>query len=382
MSVASLRQPAPLIAAATDDERLMGAAIALGRRGLGVTAPNPAVGALVVREGVIVARGATRPGGRPHAETEALLAAGEAARGATLYVSLEPCSHFGRTPPCAQAIVQAGIARVVSALEDPDPRVAGRGHRMLTDAGVSLTAGVCAPEARRANLGHIMRVTAQRPMVTLKLAETADGYAAGGEHDPRLQITGLAANNRVQMMRALHDAIMVGVGTALADDPLITVRLPGLEGRKPLRVVLDTHLRSPLRSRLVATARETPLLVIAGPAASAQAQSALEAAGVSVERCAVGADHELDLAAALRLLGERGVTRVFSEGGPTVAARLIAQGLADEVVVFTSPRPLARSGVPALSPAARAGLEEPGRYRAAEDVRAGADRLRRWERVF
>ncbi len=382
MSLASLAAPCARLDVGADDKRLMSAAISLGRRGLGVTAPNPAVGSLVVREGVIVGRGATRPGGRPHAETEALNMAGEAARGATLYVSLEPCSHFGQTPPCAEAIIQAGIARVVSALEDPDPRVAGRGHRMLMEAGVALTTGVCTPQARRANLGHILRVTAHRPMVTLKLAETADGYAAGGEHDPRLKITGLAANNRVQMMRAMHDAIMVGVGTALADDPLMTVRLPGLEERRPLRVVLDTRLRLPLRSRLVATARETPLLVIAGPDASAETQAALEAAGVIVERCAVGADHELDLTAALRLLGQRGVTRVFSEGGPTIAARLIAEELADEVIVFTNPRPLARMGVPALAASARHALSDAARYRETEDVRMGADRLRRWERVF
>ena len=211
-----------------------------------------------------------------------IMDAGEKARGATIYVSLEPCSHFGRTPPCAQTIISSGIARVVSALEDPDLRVAGRGHKMLRDAGIEVSEGVCAHEARRANLGHILRVSQKRPMVTLKLAETADGFAAGGAHDPRLAITGAAANNSVHVMRAMHDAIMVGAGTVRADDPLMTVRLPGLENRRPLRVVLDTGLSISPRSRLVATAREFPVLVICGPKASPDAQAELESHGVQV----------------------------------------------------------------------------------------------------
>jgi len=365
-----------------DDARYMDAAIALARRGLGATAPNPAVGALVVREGVIVGRGATRPGGRPHAETEALNAAGEAARGATLYVTLEPCSHYGVTPPCARAVVDAGVARVVSALEDPDPRVAGRGHAILREAGVAVRVGVGAAAAQRANLGHILRVSAGRPMVTLKLAETADGYAAGGPHDPRLMITGLAANNRVQMMRASHDAIMVGIGTALADDPLMTVRLPGLEARKPLRVVLDAGLRLPLRSRLAATARDAPVLVVCATDAPQAAERALAEAGVHVARSARGADGALDLNAALALLAARGITRVFSEGGPGVAARLIAQDLADDVALFTAPKPLGREGVASLAPPARARLSDGAHYRLTQDASAGADRLRLWERVF
>jgi diaminohydroxyphosphoribosylaminopyrimidine deaminase/5-amino-6-(5-phosphoribosylamino)uracil reductase len=366
---------------AADDERFMAGAIALSRRWIGLTSPNPAVGALVVRDGVIVGRGATRPGGRPHAETEALFDAGEAARGATLYVTLEPCSHFGVTPPCALAIARAGVARVVSALEDPDPRVTGRGHQILRDAGLEVTIGVGAEAARRANLGHILRVSAGRPMVTLKLAETADGYAAGGEHDPRLMITCLAANNRVQMMRAVHDSIMVGIGTALADNPLMTVRLPGLEDRRPLRIVLDTHLRLPLRSRLVAIARDYPVLVVAGSQASLEAQKALEAFGVTVTRCALSGG-SLDLADVLRMLAGRGLTRVFSEGGPTIAGQLLKAGLADEVAMITSPKPFARPGVLALSNEARQILADDSRYRQLADMAAGVDRLRRWERVF
>ncbi len=364
------------------DAAFMAAAISYGRRGLGVTAPNPAVGCVIVKDGVIIAHGATQPGGRPHAETEAIRMAGEQARGATLYVSLEPCSHHGVTAPCASAIVNAGIVRVVSALEDPDPRVAGRGHGLLVNAGIALRAGIGAADARRANLGHITRITLGRPMVTLKLAETLDGYAAGGDHDPRLMITGVHANNRTHMMRALHDAIMVGVGTVLADDPMMNVRAPGLENRKPLRVVLDTHGRLPLTSRLALTARTYPTLVLCGPDVSEKRQAALEAHGIQVERVALGADGHIDLGAALKALGQRGITRVMSEGGPTIAQHLIAGGFADDVVMFTSPKPLMRAGVPALDAKARATLSDPKHYSVFEDTFAGQDRLRVFERMI
>ncbi|MDT2022490.1 bifunctional diaminohydroxyphosphoribosylaminopyrimidine deaminase/5-amino-6-(5-phosphoribosylamino)uracil reductase RibD [Methylocella sp. CPCC 101449] len=371
----------PQDVAADRDEHLMAATIALGRRQHGLTAPNPAVGALVVRDGVIVGRGATRKGGRPHAETEALAQAGELARGATLYVSLEPCAHFGVTPPCAQATITAGIARVVSALEDPDPRVAGQGHRMMREAGVEVVVGVGAAQARRAHLGHILRVTEGRPQVTLKLAETADGFAAGGPHDRRLHITGIAANNYVQMLRATHDAIMVGIGTVLADDPLLTVRLPGLDDRQPLRVVLDSNLQLPLRSRLVTTAAEVPVLVICAADADATAEAALAQAGIAVVRVARDDDGHLDLAAALHVLAGRGVTRVFSEGGPQVAGRLIGLGLADECILLTAPKPFAREGVASLSETARRELEDGRHYRLVEDGFSGVDRLRRYEHI-
>ena len=364
------------------DAVFMAAAIAFGRRWLGLTAPNPAVGCVIVKDGVIVARGATMPGGRPHAETEALREAGERARGATLYVSLEPCSHYGVTAPCADAIVHSGLVRVVSALEDPDVRVAGRGHAKIVEAGIGLRTGVGVLEARRANLGHILRITEGRPMVTLKLAQTLDGYAAGGAHDPRLMITGAPANGRVQVMRAMHDAIMVGVGTVLADDPLLTVRLPGLESRKPLRVVLDTHLRIPLGSRLVATAKDHRTLVVCAQDAPAPAQAALEAAGVEVLRVVRDAAGRLDPLAALKALGARGITRVFCEGGPTVASALILRGLADEVALFTAPKPFGGKGVPALSTHARSLLDLGSNFRVLEEGHAGLDSFRHLERVF
>jgi diaminohydroxyphosphoribosylaminopyrimidine deaminase/5-amino-6-(5-phosphoribosylamino)uracil reductase len=359
------------------DARFMAAALALGRRNLGLTAPNPSVGAVIVQGERVVGAGATAPGGRPHAETMALAEAGAQAKGATVYVTLEPCSHHGRTPPCADALIAAGVARVVCALEDADGRVAGRGFARLRAAGIAVELGVGAETARRDHLGHILRVTAGRPMVMLKLARTADGYAAGDEHDPRLAITGEIANRRTQTLRAMHDAIMIGVGTALGDDPLLTVRQNGLE-QKSLRVVLDSALRLLPESRLCARAQSYPTLVVTTPAASPEREAALRARGVEVER--VGGGGRVDLGEALRLLGSRGITRVFSEGGPSVGSALIREGLADEVALFTAHKPLGRPGRPALTADALAALDDLGRYVEAPGASYGADRLRRWER--
>ncbi len=380
MSSRALRSAAA--EAAEEDARFMAAALNLARRGLGRVAPNPAVGALIVKDGIVVGRGATADGGRPHAEVLALLQAGKAARGATLYVTLEPCSHHGRTPPCADAIVAAGITRVVSALEDPDPRVAGSGHLRLREAGIEVTVGVLAEAALRANLGHVLRVSHGRPMLTLKLAETADGYAAAPAGAPRLKITGAAADGRVHMLRALHDAVLVGVGTVLADDPLLNVRLPGMESRKPLRIVLDTHLQLAPRSRLAARAREYPTLAIAGESAPAERAALLVETGVEIERVAVGEAGRIDLAAALAFLGARGLTRVFCEGGPRLGAALLARGFADEVLLLRSDQMLGTDGVPALDSASRAALADAGRYRLRASGRIGADAYAHYQRVL
>jgi diaminohydroxyphosphoribosylaminopyrimidine deaminase/5-amino-6-(5-phosphoribosylamino)uracil reductase len=364
---------------ATDDA-FMAAALALGRRNLGRTAPNPAVGALLVRDGVVIARGWTAPGGRPHAEAITMAAAGEAARGATLYVTLEPCAHHGATPPCVDAIIAGGVARVVTALEDPDPRVSGDGHARLRDAGIDVLVGPGAAAARADHLGHILRVTRRRPMITLKLAQTADGYAAGAAHDPRLHITGPIADAFTHVQRSLHDAIMIGGGTAREDDPLMTVRLPGMQKCKPLRVVLDEKLSLSPRSRLASTARETPLLIIAGAVADEAVKAFEDATGAEVV-CIAMRDGLLDLTSALRLLAERGVTRVFSEGGPRVAESLLTGDLADEVILHTGVRPLGRAGRPALSVAARAALDDEARYRLIETRALGADTMTRYARV-
>ena len=358
----------------------MAAALALGRRGLGLCAPNPAVGALVVRDNVVVARGWTKPGGRPHAETEVLREAGVNARGATLYVTLEPCSHHGQTPPCTDAIIAAGIGRVVYAVDDPDPRACGSSAQILTDAGIEVTRGVLAEDATRANRGHFLRVTSNRPMVTLKLALTADSFAAGAAADPRLVITGAPANALVHLLRAMHDAVMTGIGTVLADDPLLSVRLPGLEDRTPLRVVLDSNLRLPALTRLAATAAKIPTLAIAGEGASEARAAHLREARIEVAHVRRDAAGRVDLVGALELLAARGLTRIFSEGGPRVAAGLIGQGLADEVLIFTAPEPLGREGVLGLDAETAGLLADPTRYRLAETRMIGADRLTRYER--
>jgi diaminohydroxyphosphoribosylaminopyrimidine deaminase / 5-amino-6-(5-phosphoribosylamino)uracil reductase len=363
-----------------EDLRWMEAALNLGSRSLGLAAPNPAVGAILVKDGAVVGRGATAPGGRPHSERIAIDHAGKAAQGATLYVTLEPCSHFGGSPPCADAIIAAGVTRVVSAMQDPNPLVGGQGHARLRAAGIAVSVGAGAAQARRDHLGHILRVTAGRPCVTLKLAETADGFASAGANDARLRITGQIADLRVQIMRSTHEAIMVGIETALIDDPALTVRLTGAD-RKPLRVVLDTQLRLPEGSRVASTAGEIPTLVIAGAEASDEATRRLAGLGVMIERVPLDAEGHVDLHHGLRALAARGITRVFSEGGPMVAARLIALQLADEVAFITADKPLGRPGMPALDPDARAALLDRSRYRPLETMNYGPDTMRLWQRA-
>ena len=330
----------------SDDQRFMALALALGRRGLGRTWPNPAVGAVIVKDGVIVGRGWTQPGGRPHAETEALLRAGAAARGATLYVTLEPCSHTGRTPPCADAVIAAGIARVVSAMEDPNPQVTGEGHRRLQAAGITVEVGLGAAEARRAHAGHVRRVREGRPQVRLKLAVSADGKAGLARRRPAI-ITGELARERVHLMRAESDAVLTGIGTVLADDPLLTCRLPGMADRSPMRVVLDATLRLPLESRTAATARETPVWMITGDPVSSERAQTLRGRGVDV--VSTPADQgRLDLGAVLRLLSARGITRLMVETGPILAAALLCADLVDEAALFRAPCTLGPDAIDAL----------------------------------
>jgi diaminohydroxyphosphoribosylaminopyrimidine deaminase / 5-amino-6-(5-phosphoribosylamino)uracil reductase len=365
----------------SEDMRFMAAALAIGKRGSGLCAPNPSVGALVVKNGVIVARGWTKPGGRPHAETEALREAGADAKGATLYVSLEPCSHHGQTPPCTDAIIAAGVRRAVYAADDPDPRASGCAAGLLEGAGIEVTKGVLEADAKRAHLGHFLCVTEKRPMITLKLALTADSYAAAGRGTPRLQITGAPANGFVHMLRAMHDAVMTGIGTVLADDPLLTVRLPGVDDRKPLRIVFDSDLRLPLNSRLALTAGKVPVLVIAGEGASKERAARLGAAHVDAAFVRRDAAGHIDLLAALNFLAARGLTRIFCEGGPRLASALIGQGFADEVALLTASQPLGRNGVLGLDAAAAAILADPTRYRLAGARTIGADRLMHHERI-
>ena len=330
------------------DRRFMQLALTLGRRGQGRTWPNPAVGAVVVKDGVIVGRGWTQPGGRPHAEPEALSRAGEAARGATLYVTLEPCSHVGKSPPCADAIMAAGIARVVSAIEDPNPGVAGQGHARLRAAGITVDIGLGALEAAHDHAGHFSRVRDKRPHVILKLAVSSDDKIGAAGRKP-VAISGEAAKARVHLLRAQCDAILVGIGTVLADDPLLTCRLPGMEGQSPVRVVLDRSLRIPGTSRLVHSARETPLWVMTSSLSEAPAAMKLGAAGAHVIRVATTATPPgLDLAAVLHALSDKGISRLMVEGGARVASSFVSAGLVDEVWLLRGPQAVGADGVPAL----------------------------------
>jgi diaminohydroxyphosphoribosylaminopyrimidine deaminase/5-amino-6-(5-phosphoribosylamino)uracil reductase len=333
-------------AASPDDERFMRLALALGRRNLGSTWPNPAVGAVIVKDGVVLARGWTQGGGRPHGEVEALRRAKKAAQGATLYVSLEPCSHHGKTPPCADAIIRAGIARVVSAMEDPNPDVSGQGHERLRAKGIVVDVGLGAEEARRIHAGHVTRITQGRPYVTLKLAISSDGKAGLAGRKPAA-ISGEAARDRVFQIRAASDAILVGIGTVLSDDPQLTCRLPGMFERSPVRIVLDEDLRVPLATSVVATVRETPTWVFTSRRPSAIAEEILQQKGCKVFR--VDEDNgRLDLNQIVKNLAEQGITRLLVEGGPTVASSFATANLVDEAILVRGEKPIGNSGIDPL----------------------------------
>lgn len=354
-----------------DDADHMRHALVLAARALGQTAPNPAVGCVIVSEdGVIVGRGCTAKGGRPHAETVALQQAGEAARGGTAYVTLEPCSHMGVTPPCADALVVAGIARVVVAVSDPDPRVNGRGLARLRQAGMAVNTGVCGDEASELNAGFFLQVREGRPLVTLKIAQSLDGKTATANGESHW-ITGEAARAFGHLMRARNDAILVGAGTALADDPMLTCRLPGLEDRSPARVVLDSRLRLPAGSKLAQTAQDVPTLVFT----TAPGGEALQACGVEVIRVDGDSTGRPRLEAVLANLARRGITRLLVEGGATVHAAFLDKGVADRLEVFTSSMVLGAAGHSAVEALAALTLDEAPRFKATRRRSVGPDLL-------
>jgi diaminohydroxyphosphoribosylaminopyrimidine deaminase / 5-amino-6-(5-phosphoribosylamino)uracil reductase len=363
------------------DQRFMALALTLGRRGHGRSWPNPAVGAVVVKDGVIVGRGWTQPGGRPHAEPEALSRAGEAARGATLYVTLEPCSHIGKSPPCADAIIAAGIARVVSAIEDPNPEVAGQGHAKLRAAGISVDIGLAAAEAAHDHAGHFRRIRDKRPHVILKLAVSSDDKIGAAGRKP-VAISGEAAKARVHLLRAQSDAILVGIGTVLADDPLLTCRLPGMEARSPVRVVLDRSLRIPGASRLIHSARETPLWVMTSNVSEAPAAMKLGAAGAQVIRVATtSTPPRLDLPGVLHALAGKGITRLLVEGGARVASSFVASGLVDEVWLLRGAEAVGADGVAALEALPLSALTESPTFKLRASETLEKDTLTIYERV-
>ncbi|UUX50231.1 bifunctional diaminohydroxyphosphoribosylaminopyrimidine deaminase/5-amino-6-(5-phosphoribosylamino)uracil reductase RibD [Nisaea acidiphila] len=329
------------------DTFFMQHALALARRGLGRVAPNPAVGCVIVNDGVIVGRGWTQPGGRPHAEPVALKDAGELSRGATVYVSLEPCAHHGASPPCTDALIAAGVARVVYALRDPDPRVDGAGHTKLSEAGIDIAAGVLEKEAEDLNIGFLSRIRRNRPAVTLKLASSLDGKVALSNGRSQW-ITGAGARAVSHQIRATHDAIMTGIGTVLADDPALTCRLPGLFDRSPLRVILDGGLRLTPDQIVAETAREVPTVVFTAVSADSPNAAALHAGGVEIVGDMPVTENRLDLDAILAALAERGVTRLMIESGGELATTFLRRELVDELVWFRAPAIIGADGIGAV----------------------------------
>jgi diaminohydroxyphosphoribosylaminopyrimidine deaminase/5-amino-6-(5-phosphoribosylamino)uracil reductase len=331
-----------------EDQRFMDAALALGRRMLGETWPNPAVGAIVLdKKGRVAGRGWTASGGRPHAEPQALARAGAAAKGGTLYVTLEPCSHHGKTPPCADAVIAAGIVRVVAPMADPNPLVAGQGFAKLRAAGIEVEIGPGVEQARRDHAGHISRILRGRPHVQLKLALSADGKVGLAGRRP-VTITGQAARDHVHLMRAESDAIVVGIGTVLADDPQLNCRLPGMANRSPIRIVVDPKLRVPLDAGVVRTAGDTATWIVTGEDAPTAPEDRLRDHGVEVFRVPAGLPGLLDMEAALSLLAGRGLTRLLVEGGPILAESLLDSHLVDEVALFEAPVTLGHEAIPAI----------------------------------
>lgn len=329
------------------DISFMRHALALSRRGLGQVAPNPSVGCVIVRDGRIVGRGWTQRGGRPHAEPVALADAGDLARGATVYVSLEPCAHYGASPPCTDALIAAGVARVVYALRDPDPRVDGAGHKRLSEAGIEVASGVLEQEAEHLNCGFLSRIRKQRPFVTLKLATSLDGKVALSNGRSQW-ITGSEARAVSHQMRARQDAIVTGIGTICVDDPLLTCRLPGLSGRSPRRFILDSGLRLAMDRAVVETAPEIPTSVLTAVAADDPKALRLSAAGVDVVGGMALKDGRLDLDVVLAILAKRGVTRLMVESGGALASSFLREERVDELVWFRASALIGGDGLSAV----------------------------------
>lgn len=361
---------------ATDDALHMSHALGLAARGLGQTWPNPSVGCVLVKDGRIIGRGWTQAGGRPHAEVMALAQAGSTAQGSTAFVTLEPCAHHGHTPPCAEALIAAGVARVVTALTDPDPRVSGRGHAALRAAEIAVTEGVLTPEATRLNAGFLKRLTQGLPFLTLKLAASLDGRIATSTGQSRW-ITGAQARRRVHLMRMTHDAVMVGSGTARADDPELTIRDIG-GTRQPVRIVVDSHLTHQPASKLGQTARDAPVWLLHTPAAPPDRRDAWTATGARLIEVPVAPSGKTDLAAALKILANAGLTRILCEGGAALGAALLAASLVDDIAVFSAGTLIGGDGHPMLAPFGVTTLASAPRPRLISRETLGEDLLSLW----
>jgi diaminohydroxyphosphoribosylaminopyrimidine deaminase/5-amino-6-(5-phosphoribosylamino)uracil reductase len=344
------------------DRSHMSAALALAARGLGATWPNPSVGCVIVSAaGQVVGRGRTGIGGRPHAETQALSVAGAAARGGTAYVTLEPCSHHGKTPPCADALIAAGVSRVVVAAGDPDPRVNGQGLARLRAAGITVLENFMAAEAAETLAGFFARIKFGRPLVTLKMASTLDGRIATSSGESQW-ITGAASRRAVHALRGQHDAVMVGVGTALADDPDLTCRLPGYAARPTVRIVADGFLRTPANAKLVVTSHQNPTFFLHHAGAPRERVRALETQGARCIEVLQG-EQGIDLHEALAALGALGLTRVLVEGGAGLASSLFRSDLVDRIFWFHAPGVIGGDGMPAVHALGIKHLAEMKRFR-------------------
>lgn len=355
----------------------MALALSLGRRGQGQVWPNPAVGCVIVKEGRIVGRGWTQPGGRPHAETEALAQAMSKARGADVYVTLEPCAHTGKTPPCAQALIEAQVARVFVAAEDPDPRVSGRGVAMLEAAGITVERGLLHEEALHDHAGFMARVELDRPFLTLKLASSFDGRIATGTGESQW-ITGPEARRFVHAMRARHDAVMVGGGTARKDDPSLTVRDLGIT-RQPHRVVVSRRLDVPLLGQLARTALEVPVIMCHGHDAETTLVHTWHDIGATPLPCR-NAGGQLDVRDVMQQLARHGLTRVFCEGGSALAASLLEADLVDELVTFGAGLAIGAEGLPSIGALGLSKLSAAPRFELLENRSIGGDTVQRWRR--
>ena len=352
------------------DLRWMDYALRLGRRALGTTADNPSVGCVIVKDERVIGVGWTQPGGRPHAETEALRMAGEAAKGATAYVTLEPCAHHGRTGPCAEALAKAGVVRVLTAVEDPDPRVSGGGYAILRTAGITVVTGLCAEQAKRDLGGFLTRIVKKRPYVTLKIGVSSDGKIAAGPKQ-RTTITGQQTKSRVHLMRAQNDAILVGLSTVLIDDPDLTCRLPGMEARSPIRIVADTRLSIPSKAKLVKTAGQVPVWILS-------TRKGGIGAGITVIDCRQTANGWVDFPDALEKLAERGINRLLVEGGSHISRSFLEADLVDELQLFRSPLVIGPQGIDAIAEMPLSELEK--RFRVTREEVLGSDTLTVYER--
>jgi len=369
----------------SDDRAHMRAALALAARGLGRVAPNPAVGCILVREdsgqnGLVVGRGWTKPGGRPHAETEALAQAGDLARGAHAYVTLEPCNHQGQTGPCSVSLINAGVSIVTIALEDPDPRVAGTGLQRLVDAGIDVRTGLLSDEARRLNAGFLSVIERGRPWVTLKTATTLDGAIAARTGESKW-ITGEAARNRGHLYRAENDAILTGISTVRQDDPSLTCRIAGLEDRSPIRVIVDPRAETPLDSQLIKSIEAVPVWLIVGDDAPAENIQARQNVGAKMITLPIISGGRLAPKYIIKALAGGGITRVLLETGSALSGSFMSDDLVDELAWFRAPSVMGGDSLPAIAPMAVNTPDNAPRFQYLETTLLDGDRLERYLRI-